>query len=462
MRPLLPLVLAALALLAAAPAGAQDPAVEVALEADQVNQEHCASLYTVQVERAASATVAVADAWLRVDEIYAETGAVYLLYWRGALAQCLGREEAAVTDLTAFVESQSGSTMFASLVQNAKTRLRRLGGATSVGQGASASFLRLGSVLELELSWSAGSGFHSLACTDPHPVNEQTENAACLPGKYPSTHVEPAIVPASAQLAVDGFLSRGFGFGGRLLLDLAVPSGLPVDRAPGPTLQVQAGPQVRLLNSVASGGRAGWFRLEARFAASFTRMSPMAGAAKYAEDVMHGYLDAGSWALRHVGVAGRLEGAMEVGSGLVLLLEGRYAWFAPMPGSSSPRAVEGSPVELTDPDDSSVINTEEVQILPELISTSQMAAGGRVGLLLPTKSRSVAVGPFIGVDFLRATMTFPNDGDDCWRVDSTEECGTTNTLDGDSSFRKVYSTQRHDLYVTVGVDARFGVEGKGR
>lgn len=451
---LLSFALVAGLLLLARPSAAQDPSVDAALEADQVNQEHCASLFTAQVDQAASATVAVAEAWQRVDEVYGQTGAAYLLYWRGALAQCLGRDEAAEADLSQFVQAQGGSTMFASLVQNAKTRLRRLGSGASLGQGASASFLRLGPVLEVGASWSAGSGVHSLACIDAE--NGQTENAACLGAQYERTDLEPALVPAAVQLGLDGFFTRGFGVGGRLFLDLAAPSGLPVDRAPGPTLQVHVGPQLRLLTSVASGGRAGWFRAEVRFAASFSRMSPMAGSAKYAESQLGGYLDAGSWALRQVGAAARLEGAVEIGSRMVLFLSGRYAWYAPMAGSASSQVVGPGPVELRHDLSDSETHTENVEILPDLVSTSQMSAGGRVGLLLPTKVRSIALGPFVGVDFLRAVMTFPNDAHDCWRLDSDEECGSS----GDGQYRKVYSTQRHDLYVTVGIDARFGVEGK--
>ncbi len=451
MRVSVPVLLALAVVLTAGVASAQDPAVDAALEADQVNQEHCANLYTAQVDRAASATMAVAQAWQRVDEVYQQTGAVYLLYWRGALAQCLGREEAAEADLTEFVESQGGSTMFASLVQSAKTRLRRLGAGASLGQGAAASWLRLGPALEIELSWSAGSGFHSLACTDAG--NGQAENAACLGEPGGRVDARAAVVPAAAQVALDGFLSRGFGLGGRLMADLAVPSGLPVARAPGPTLQIHAGPQMRLLDSVASGGRAGWFRGELRFAVAFTRMTPMAGSAKYAGN-LDGYLDPGAWALRHLGAAARLEGAVEVGPGLVLLLTGHYAWYAPRSGLQAEQVIEPSPVVLRSYRNEDARRWEEVRLLPELVSTSQMSAGGRVGLLLPTKSRTIAVGPFVGVDFLRAVMTFPNDEYDCWRMDSRGLCGGA-----EGSYRKVYSSQRHDLFVTLGIDARFGVEG---
>ena len=444
-------LLAGALLLVCGVAHAQDPAVEAALEADQVNQEHCARLYTAAVDSAASSTVAVAETWQRVNEVYARTDAVYLLYWRGALAQCLGRDEAASADLTEFVEAQGNSTMFASLVQNAKVRLRRLGGGAWLGQGASATYLRLGPALEVSASWSGGTGFHELVCTDS---DDQIVNVGCLGGASPRPAVAAALVPVAAQLAVDGFFTRGFGVGGRAFLHWAAPSGVPDARSPGATLQVQVGPQVRLLNSVASGGRGGWFRAEVRFAAAFTQMSPMAGSAKYGLQHYGSFLDAGSWALRHVGPAARVEGALEIGARLVLTLSGHYAWYVPTKGSASPQVVQGGPVELSAAFDQPA-HEEQVEILPELVTTSQMHAGGRVGLLLPTKVRSIAIGPFIGVDFLRATMTFPDRAEDCWMYGQAGACSGK-----DETHRKVFSSRRHDLYVTVGIDARFGVERK--
>jgi hypothetical protein len=437
----------ALALLLAVPAAAADPAVEAALEADDINQEHCASLYTGRVDRAASATMAVALAWQRVDQVYSETEASYLLFWRGVLAHCLGREEAAAADLTEFVEGQSDSSMFASLIKQAETRLRRLG--EDLGQGGSARFLRLGPALEVGVSWSGGSGFHELACTD---ATVDALNVTCVPDDGFLPESAAALVPASVQLHLFAFPARPFGLGARLAVHLAAPSGLPTERSPGPTLQIQVGPQLRLLDSVAAGRRSGWFRAEAGFAASFTRMSPMAGQPKYQDD-LQGFLDPGSWDLKHVGVAARLEGAVELSPKVAVALSGRFAWYAPMAGSHATRAAEPGPVELSSVGGST--HTEEVEILPELQTTSQMSAGGRVGLLLPVGTAPVAVGPFVAVDFLRATMTFPNDPADCWQYGGDDACGTP-----DIASRKVFSSRRHDLYVTAGIEARFGAPGK--
>ena len=423
-----------------------DPAVDAAVQADDVNQQHCASLDTRQVDRAASATVAVAEAWGRVDEVYEQTGADYLLYWRGVLAQCLGRDEAALADLTAFVQGQEGSTQFSSMVKLARTRVRRLGDPSRLGQGAAGALLTRGGPLEVGASWSAGSGVHELACTDGDDWG--TVNSTCVGTDEHFADYRPAAVPASVQAHIDGFPTRAFGLGARVLLALPAPGGLPDSRSPGPTLQLDVGPQLRLLESVSSGRRPGWLRVEVRFAASFARMSPMAGSAKYVGET-GGYLDAGTWSLAHPGVSGRLEGALELGPKAALILSGRVAWYAPMPGQTARRVVEPGEVELGTSGGSTRL--EGVQVLPELVRSSQLSAGGRVGLALPIQQGS-AVTPFVAVDFLRATMTFPDSPGDCWVVGSDEACDSDDGL-----HRKVFSTRRHDLYVTAGVDVRFAV-----
>ena len=435
-----------LSLLLASTVHAGDPAVEAALEADDVNQDHCADLYDTKVERAASSTMAVAAAWQRVDEVYRETEASYLLFWRGVLAQCLGRDEAALADLTEFVGAQSESTMFASLVRQAKTRLRRLGDRSQLGQGASASFLRLGPALEASASWAGGVGFHELICTDPSPVGDAL-NVTCLGQDRERAEYGLVAVPASLQASIDGFPARAFGLGARLLLSLPAPSGLATPRAPGLTLQVQVGPQLRILDTVATGRRSGWFRAEVRFAASLTRMDPMVGQAKYYVD-NGGFLDAGTWELKHVGVAARLGGALEISQKAALFFSGRFSWYAPMQGSAARRVVEAQPVELTRSVGGTV--TEQVEIVPELERTTQLAAGGRVGLLFPAET--VAVGPFVGIDIVQASMSFPNDSADCWVYGGQGTCITN-----DEDARKVYSSRRTGFFVTVGIESRFGI-----
>lgn len=311
------------------------------------------------------------------------------------------------------------------------------------------------------MSWSGGVGRHELWCTDEQFL--RAENLTCLGADAPVSVWRTAVIPAAVQLSVDGFFSRRFGVGGRLLLHQPIPSGLSTDRSPGTTLQLQFGPQLRLLSSVASGGRAGWLRGEIRFAASLTRMSPLAGSAKYGEVRHSGYLDAGTFELRHVGVAVGIEGAIELAPKAVLVMSGRYSWYAPMPGTAARQVREPATVELT-AEAGGPTHPEDVIIMPELARTSQMLAGGRIGVLLPTKATSIAVGPFIAVDFLRATMSFPNAAEDCWMYDAAALQDPTEPppacTGSDGLYRKVYSARRHELYVLAGIEARFGVSNK--
>jgi hypothetical protein len=433
-----------------APVRAADPAVDAALQAEAVNAEHCANLYSAQAKRAASSNLAIAEVWSHVTDVYEATTSPFLLYWRGVLAQCLGRDEAAVADLEAFVESQGTSAIYASSVQQAKSRLKKLGAGTKPGDGAASTFLRRAPSLEVAASWAGGSGVHALGCTDPDrpPEGPRVENSACIGSTQPVLDVAPAFSPAAVEASVDAFPLPAFGLGARVILDVAVPSGLPNLRSPGPVLQVGFGPQLRLLDSVASGGRAGWFRLEGHVAASFAHLSPMAGSAKYGSST--GYLDAGTIGLRHVGIAARIEGAIELGPRLLLLLAGRFAGYPPLPGSATGVIAEAGTATLEVGQGET--RQEAVQIQPPVVSTAQLSAGGRVGLLVPHEAKAVAVGPFVSVDLRHAIVDYPNDAADGWCVGDCSQ--------GDENRRKVYSSQRDDLYIRAGVELRFGAAGR--
>ncbi|MCP4872581.1 MAG: hypothetical protein GY898_28150 [Proteobacteria bacterium] len=443
-----PLLLLLLTLLLPGLAVAAEPTpLDLALEADAVNQEHCAELYSAQVEQAASSTLAVAEVWGRLSEVYEESKAPYLLYWRGVLAQCLGRDDAAREDLEAFVASQEGQTMFEDLVRKAKVRLRRLGGANRIGQGAAAEFLRNDPVLEVELSYAAGSGVHELSCTT---AVEGAINGRCAGTNswIPHTAAAAALVGVTAR--VDAFPSRAFGVGARFALD-AAPTGGISGHPPEPALFVAVGPHLRILNSVSSGARAGWFRIELRAAASFTRLAPVVGLNQFI--AAQGFLDGGIWSLQHLGPAAHIGGALAVSPGTLLVLGGHVAWFVPGGAPWAVRTVDGAAREIhwertTDPDGNSATRDESVPEVPTLVRSSQLRAGLRVGLLFPTKTRAAALGPVLSVDLNRAALVFDEDEGFQWCARSG--C-TTNEL------RKVYSTQRHDVLVRLGLELRFGV-----
>jgi hypothetical protein len=71
--------------------------------------------------------VEVTEVWQDVIASYEQTGATFLLYWRGVLGQCLGQAERAAKDLELFVALEEKEDTFATQVRDARTRLRRMG-----------------------------------------------------------------------------------------------------------------------------------------------------------------------------------------------------------------------------------------------------------------------------------------------------------------------------------------------
>jgi hypothetical protein len=96
------------------------------MEAQQVVSEYCAQAAGESITRAALAVVRVSDVWARVSTRLEQSRKVYLLYWRGVLGQCLDQEERAIEDLRSFVAVRADSELWAALVQDANTRVRRL------------------------------------------------------------------------------------------------------------------------------------------------------------------------------------------------------------------------------------------------------------------------------------------------------------------------------------------------
>ncbi len=451
-------------------AAAQDRSFEVALEADRVNQEHCADLYTKEVDQAASATLAVAAAWQEVDVVYRETPAPYLLFWRGVLAQCLGRIEAAVADLEAFVASQEGATMFTDLVRQAKTRLRRIAGGGPKGQGPAAAFLRRAPRLEIEAAYGVGGASSTTSCGDPD-AGGVTLNSSCEGQTSPELVQGGTFAPVGLRVRADVFAGRVFGIGLRGDVLWMTPSGGPTPRDPGGVVTLALGPHLRVLNSVASGRRAWWFRLELRAAAAFGTLSPWAGS-KFTD---MGLLDGGTWALRHVGPAAWLSVGVEVAPKVALDAGAWFAWYVPMPGAAASRVHDGGPTTLdyskVDGEADPPTGTEEVEVLPDVLRTHRMAGGLRVTLLVPAGDGRVALGPFIGADVHRATMRFPDAEADWWperiaddgEPDGFLHCNDTqpNGEFGDDLCRKVYSTHRTDVVVRAGIEIRFGAGRAG-
>lgn len=445
----------------------QDPAIDAALEADAVNQEECANLYSATVDTAASSTVRVAEAWQKVSAVYEETQAPYLLFWRGALAQCLGREDAAIADLAQFAETQKGSTMFSNLVENAQRRLRRLGGRSGVGQGLAAAWLRQGAALEVVARWGIAPGLTLLSCTDDGTRDTGAPiNSACLGGVNPQTAARPTVSWSTVDLGVDGFFNRSFGVGVRGIVDLTHSAAGPgpstglSSKPLLPVAEIQVGPQLRILNNVASGARAGWLRATLRFAAAFGRLSPWAGQASELDN-LGAFHDVGTYALAHVGPALTVAGAVEAGKAGVFEMEGRFSWYVPMPGARTPKARSGEAVTVGSADDDETHDELIPEALqPDLVRGGRLHGGFRLGAWRPVQGGAVALGPFFDFSLQQTFLTFPDAGEGVWC--SLGAAGDGSSLcSGTGDLRKVYSTRRDDLRLTIGIQARFGVIGQG-
>ena len=120
-------------LLVAPPAVAQeqessaDPESEaLAKEAHDVLSAYCAEAAGADMTRAAESVAVVSDVWARVSAEVESSRKVYLIYWRGVLAQCLDQEERALQDLRSFVKARKDSELWAGLIADAEKRIARL------------------------------------------------------------------------------------------------------------------------------------------------------------------------------------------------------------------------------------------------------------------------------------------------------------------------------------------------
>ena len=177
--PLMAAVLATAVMLTAAVAqGAEDPQAapevpakkapsseQLAIEAAQVQGEHCANAASRLDTSGARSISIVSDTWVRVSERYDQSGESYLLYWRGVLAQCMDKEDFALQDLENFISRSEGNALWATLIKDATRRTRQLSRktgrttTTTRSQAPAPSSAVLGVVLGASLAGaSAGCG----------------------------------------------------------------------------------------------------------------------------------------------------------------------------------------------------------------------------------------------------------------------------------------------------------------
>ena len=104
---------------------------EAALAAHQTREAHCPDVGALDVTKAAASVAQVATVWQQVSEAYEAEGVTYILYWRGMLAQCLGYDDKAISDLSAFIKSDAERAESGGMIADARRRLNFLMRGTS-------------------------------------------------------------------------------------------------------------------------------------------------------------------------------------------------------------------------------------------------------------------------------------------------------------------------------------------
>jgi len=187
------------ALLVAPPALAQeqessaDPESEaLAQEAHAVLLAHCAEAAGEDITRAAESVALVSDVWARVSAQVESSRKVYLLYWRGVLAQCLDQEDKAMNDLQAFVKARKGSELWAGLIADAEKRIARLERQAAGPREVNPGWFVGGGL-------AAGSAIFGVAAAAAWQQGEQTVTDEVYPIGLPGTAFDASLAKAEGQ-----------------------------------------------------------------------------------------------------------------------------------------------------------------------------------------------------------------------------------------------------------------------
>lgn len=439
------LALLATALVLAAPslATALEPAAEAAARANEVNQTYCGDAYSLDVTLAADSTMRVAETWSQVDHVYQDTSVPYLLFWRGVLAQCLGRPENAYEDLEAFIETQEQEGGYADLVRQAKVRLRRLGRKRQLGDGPAARWLRDRHVIEASVGYSVGLVIQRQVCTDEPVEGEPFAplDGGCLGQEFPlwKNGVMGQLAGLDAAVAVYpvSVLGLGVRFGAGVTTEsqLGVAKDGLLPTQVGPLWTMLAGPVLRLQKPVSSGARGVRAQIMPGLHVRHERLSPLAGAMNL-ESV--GLIPAGTYGWTRPGFATWFDLTVELNRVAALRFGGEGGVAAPTeaPDLTEVVAPSGRVLRMPDPLDLGAAGF----------------AGGHLGVLIALGKGTTAFSPTIRFCWQTSNLRFPEPVGD--EVDG----GVSSK--GEPLDAKVYST-RQDLYsITLDLTFRIGVPRK--
>ena len=429
--------LAALALWLLPCSALADDAAEAAAKANEVNLTYCGASYSSNVSLAADSTERVAKVWGEVDRVYADTGTPYLLFWRGILAQCLGKTESATEDLEAFLEWQEDDGGFDDLARQAQSRLRRLDRGKDPGTGPVARHLAADTLLDLSLAWRGGGLMQAVICADDPAAGPL--NTPCLGG---SEVWKADQMPSLANVEVGAAVHFSRVVGAAVFFELAATAdsslgtedGTYPETPIGPRWSLWAGPSLRFQRPLAPRVRGTKLTLTPAFHLRHGVISPWAGGLNTTEPIL---LYPGTFGWTLPGLALRADLQVQIAPALALDLDLEGGIGLPSKGPSL--------TERQGP-------AAEVVILPDPAQLTHAFAGARVGPLLPLGEGRVALIPSLFVRWEGSTLRYADDlVGDVW----TENVGTED--DPDYKSRKVYSVRQHLLTVGGEIELRFGV-----
>ncbi len=89
-------------------------------------EENCAEVAAGEATTSAQSLAAVGVVFAEVSRVFDETGAVFLLFWRGRLGLCLSQDARAAVDFQAFLDATVDDPIYRTQVGTARRLLERL------------------------------------------------------------------------------------------------------------------------------------------------------------------------------------------------------------------------------------------------------------------------------------------------------------------------------------------------
>ncbi len=224
-------------LLVAVPASAQSPVDDptvAAAEASDVRDRYCSDASDDAITLQAEGTARVSAVWARVSHSYDAHKAVYLLYWRALLGQCLDKTELVQEDLEAFIASVGDDDAYSEQVRDAERRLRRL---RLVGQSTTAApDPRPGIGIGVGVAAAGGvlAGLAGWQGQEMANLSAQWHSGALFTDEYEGV----GNAARGAEAAANGLTAAAIGAGAAGVTVLVVSAGIAGDRVKAAALVV--------------------------------------------------------------------------------------------------------------------------------------------------------------------------------------------------------------------------------